>query len=201
LDNSYFISPDRWWRVEAELPPGTAMKFRFTVDGREGVATAFDRGLMQDAGGTAIVEDSLVVLHRTSPAAAWMPVPATIAFLGSHTDKFARIDMTGVESGDYAIGWRMHPTSIIRQGAEHSGWRFFPDPASEQITVVAPPTFARETATLLVHDLSGRLLDSLLLRSPTTPYNISGINAQTVILSVRFPNHKEISLGRLHIVH
>jgi aminopeptidase N len=201
LDNSFFISPDRWWRVEAELPPGTAMKFRFTVDGREGVATAFDRGLMQDAGGTAIVEDSLVVLHRTSPAAAWMPVPATIAFLGSHTDKFARIDMTGVESGDYAIGWRMHPTSIIRQGAEHSGWRFFPDPASEQITVVAPPTFARETATLLVHDLSGRLLDSLLLRSPTTPYDISGINAQTVILSVRFSNHKQIALGSLHIVH
>lgn len=197
----YFISPDRWWRVEGDIAPGTAMKLRFTVDGRPGLATAYDQGLVQDAGGTAFSEDSLLVLYRLNAAQPWTPVPATIAFLGSHTDKYARIDMPGLAAGDYAIAWRMLSTPVKTNVPPPQGWRFFPDPATDRITVMAPAGTPTMDAVLLVRDLNGRSIAKTPLRGPTTPVDLSKISAQVVILSVLQTNRAEVPLGRLHIVH
>lgn len=197
-DNSIFVSPDRWWRVEGNIGAGTEMKLRFTVDGRPGVGTAFDQALVQDA---SFTEDSLLVLYRPNTAASWTPVPATIAFLGSHTDKFARIDMPGLQAGDYTIGWRMPSASTHEIIRDASGWRFFPDPASDRITVVAPGNAIRHREMLLLRDMNGRALMQAPLRSAVSMVDVSKINAQPVILSVRHADGTEKPIGHLHIVH
>lgn len=196
--NSILISPDRWWRVEGTIGAGTEMKLRFTVDGRPGVATAFDQALMQDA---SFTEDSLLVLYRPTPAMPWAPVPATIAFLGSHTDKFARIDMPGLQPGDYAIGWRTLSTATHENIPNGAGWRYYPDPASDRITVVAPGNAVRNGDALVLRDLNGRTLVQEPLRSVASMVNVSKIGAQPVIISVRHADSTETPLGRLHIVH
>ncbi len=198
---SFFISPDRWWRVEGNIQPGTDMKLRFTVDGRQGMATAFDQGLMQDAGGTTFTEDSLLVLYRLNPSQPWEPVPAPISFLGSHTDKYARIDMPGLAAGDYAIAWRMLPARVKADEEIPHGWRYFPDPATDRITVSAPAGTATTHAVLLIRDLNGRTVAQRTLRGPTTEVDLSKISAQVVLLSIFQSNRTELPLGRLHIVH
>lgn len=200
-DDAWFISPDRWWRVEGDVQPGSEMKLRFTVDGRAGYATAYDQGLTQDFGSIPFAEDSLIVLFRPNPAAPWLPKPATVSFLGSHTDKYARIDMPGLTAGDYAIAWRLLSTKVPASTAKGHGWRYFPDPASEQVTVTAPAGTAVDGAVLVFHDMNGHTLASARLHSSTTRMDVSKVVPQTVLLTVRLANGTRINLGQLRITH
>ncbi len=137
-NGTYFTSPDRWWRVEGNITPGTVIKLRFTVDGRDGQATAYDQGLMQDGSGSPIMEDSLLILYRPDPSVAWTPVPSTTTFFGSHTDKYARIDMPGLTAGDYTFGWRMIPSLVPSVEDTERGWLYFPNPGSDMLHIEAP---------------------------------------------------------------
>lgn len=197
----YFLSPDRWWRVEGNFLAGTDMKLRFTLDGRAGQFTAFDQGLTQDFGGTPFVEDSVAVLFRPNPSMPWMEMPATVTFLGSHTDKFARIDMPGLAAGDYALARRSLPATIQTSAIKEEGWRYFPDPASEQVSILAPPNVTVSGSTLMIRDMSGRTLGTHALHAGSTCINITRIKSQTVLLSIRSADGKVIRLGQLHIVH
>ncbi|MBK8581622.1 MAG: hypothetical protein IPL86_07250 [Flavobacteriales bacterium] len=129
---------------------------KFNVDGRDGLITAFDTGLMQPAGGTAFNEDSLVVLYRPNPATAWGVVPATINTIGSATDKYARLDMPNLNLGDYAIAWRSQPVGIGAVPVKTEGWRYFPDPANGSVSVLAPPAFPAGAYKVVVLDIQGR---------------------------------------------
>lgn len=199
--DAYFVSPDRWWRIEAHLQAGTEMALRFTVDGRPGFPSSFDQGLTQDVNGISFHEDSLVVLYRPGPQLPWMEKPATVSTLGSPTDKNARLDMPGFEAGDYTIAWRMLSTKVPAIATKGHGWRYFPDPASEQVTVTAPDGTAVEGALLLVHDMTGRTLTSTRLHSTTTRMDVSQFVPQTVLLTVRLANGTRLDLGQLRITH
>lgn len=197
----YFISPDRWWRVEGDIQPGTEMNLRITVDGRANTPSGYDQGLMQNAGTVAFVEDSLCILYRPNPSVPWVPMPVDISHIGSHTDKYARIDMPGFAAGDYTLAWRMQPTGLAEHQATGKGWRYFPDPASGRVTVVAPPQMDLNGAQLLIRDMGGRLLASQRLHASSTMLDVSRIAPQAVLLSVRRRGGREHSIGLLHIVH
>lgn len=197
-DGAYVISPDRWWRVEGTMPSGTQMKLRFTVDGRAGTFTAYDQGL---TAGSAFVEDSLLVLYRPNAGAPWMPKPCTLFFLGLHTDKYARIDMDGLAPGDYALAWRNAPTGLRTKDRTVNGWRLYPDPASQYVTVEAPAHELPDRAELEVLDMNGRLILRQAFRSSPMRLDVSRVAAQAVLLSVRLPDGSSMPLGRLQLVH
>lgn len=196
----YFVSPDRWWRVEADLPPGTEIGMRVMVDGRVNFPASFDQGLMQDVNGVPFHEDSLVMLHRPGPHAPWMVVPATVSHSGSATDKYARLDVPGFSAGDYTVAWRTLPTGVPEAAKGGGGWRAYPDPASRQVTVSAPLGSTVSDARLVIRDLSGRTLAEHKLSSVPTTCDVSRIAPQTVLLSIWLADGSVRELGHLRII-
>ncbi len=200
-DGAFVVSPDRWWRVEADIQPGTEMTMRVTVDGRLNFPAAYDQGLMQDVNGIAFHEDSLVVLYRPGPQAPWEVRPATISNSGSATDNHARLDMPGFIAGDYTIAWRTLATAVPAQEPADHGWRYYPDPASDQVTVSAPENGSATGATVLVRDLNGRIVARHKLGSGATRLDVSKLASQTVLLTVHFANGSMLHLGQVRITH
>lgn len=197
--DGYVVSPDRWWRIESDAAPGTQITLRFTVDGRPGFPAAFDQGLTQDAGGTAFHEDSLVVLYRPGPQAPWTAMPAEVSNVGSPTDRSARVDMPGMAAGDYTLAWRAMVTGLPHgQGTGH-GWRYYPDPARDAVTIVVPDDANVRGARLAIHDLHGRKLAESRLHQGANRVDLAGLAAQTVLLSVHLPKGGTLRLGQLHI--
>ncbi|MBK7286709.1 MAG: hypothetical protein IPI95_06155 [Flavobacteriales bacterium] len=142
-NGAFFVSPDRWWRVETDIQPGTAMSLRFTLDGRPGFPTAYDLGLVSLAGGIPFNEDSLVILYRPNAGTSWTARPTTITHIGSTTDSNARLEISGLAAGDYTFGWRSLPTSVPSVADPAKDWRYYPDPATDQVTITAPPNTQR----------------------------------------------------------
>ncbi|MBX2983071.1 MAG: M1 family metallopeptidase [Flavobacteriales bacterium] len=200
-EGGLFVSPDRWWRVETDVQPATEITMRITVDGRLNFPAAYDQGLMQDVDGVPFHEDSLVVLYRPGPQAPWEVRPATVNNSGSPTDKNARLDMPGFAAGDYTIAWRTSATAIADKDSPIHGWRYYPDPASEQVTVSAPENTSVRGATLLIRDMNGRTLARHRLHSTSTRLDVSKLAPQTVLLTVHFANDNMLHLGQLHITH
>lgn len=198
--DALFVSPDRWWRVETDLQPGTEMVMRVTVDGRANFPASYDQGLMQDVNGTTFHEDSLVVLYRPGAHAPWSEMPATVSHSGSATDKYARLDMPGFRAGDYTVAWRTLPTAVQEVPGGGHGWRAYPDPASQHITVSAPLTSTMGGARLLIRDLSGRTLAHHELSSTTSTCDVSRIAPQTVLLSISLADGSMLELGHLRII-
>lgn len=199
--NTFFVSPDRWWRVESDIQPGIEMSLRFTVDGRAGFPSAYDQGLVSLAGGLPFNEDSLVILYRPNPGSPWTVKPSTVSHIGSATDGNARLEMPGFAAGDYTYGWRSLATSVTLSAHPAKDWRYFPDPATDHVTITAPPNTHTEDTVLLIRDMSGRIISSHPLRSSSTRVDVSKIVPQTVLLSVRSAKGGSIDLGPLHITH
>lgn len=197
----YTVSPDRWWRVEGQLPIGQANGLKFTVDGRDGQLSAFDTGLTQAAGGTAFNEDSLVVLYRPNAAFAWSVRSATVNTIGSATDNYARLDMPGLVLGDYAIAWRSGAVGIAESRKDGHGWRYFPDPANSSVSVFPPADLAAGAYTIILFDMQGHPLASYRGTGAQTHLDVSKITAQMALLNILPATGDTITLGRLHIVH
>lgn len=195
--DGFFVSPDRWWRLESDVQAGTDITLRFTVDGRAGFPGAFDQGLTQDADGTDFHEDSLVVLYRPGPHAPWTVKPAQVNTSGSATDKNARLDMPGMAAGDYTIAWRNTATAVPDPPKHDAGWRYYPDPATDEVTVIAPAE--GHNARLLLHDVHGRPLAQQRLHKGLNRIATARFAAQTILLSVQPARGGTIRLGQLHI--
>jgi len=195
--DGFFVSPDRWWRLESDVQAGTDITLRFTVDGRAGFPGVFDQGLTQDAGGTNFHEDSLVVLYRPGPHAPWTVKPAQVNTSGSATDKSARLDMPGMAAGDYTIAWRNTVTAVPDPSKHDAGWRYYPDPATDEVTVIAPAE--GHNARLLLHDVHGRPLAQQRLHKGLNRIATVRFGAQTILLSVQPARGGTIRLGQLHI--
>lgn len=201
-NGDYQVSPDRWWRVEANIGTGTEIALRITVDGRAGMTTAYDQGLMQDVDGVAFHEDSLVLLWRPSPTAAWTPRPVSVNTIGNPTDRNARVEMQGLLPGDYALAWHVHAstTSVAEMPAQ--GWRYFPIPARGELTVVAPAAGVEPGTDLLIHGLDGRQLGQpVRMHAGTNVIDVSPWAGQTVVLLTRTAGGGLRNLGQLHIIH
>lgn len=197
---AFHMSPDRWWRIEGPIPDGTSMKLRFTVDGRASSGTGYDQGLIVDAPGLAFTEDSLVLLYRPDPGSAWtVRQGCTIVNLGSHTDGFASIEDQSFAPGDYVVAWHSSTTGIAPIADLKDHWRYFPDPATDHVTIQAPEHHHTFGDTLWMHDLHGRLLGKYPLHDVSTTVDLSGLRVHTVILSVVTRTGSTIVLGPLQI--
>ena len=155
---SYVVSPDRWWRISGSLPFGSDVEGRITFDGRPTISGSIDLGLVQDFGGIAFHEDSVVLLYRAEAHFPWMEVADfTVSTLGSATDGFGRIDFSNFSIGDYTLGWRKSAVGIHKPGQiVHDGWVIYPNPASDRITVEWRGKAPAPSGIVQVLDSAGR---------------------------------------------
>lgn len=200
-DGGYRVSPDRWWRVEGDAPQQGSITMRIILDGRPGLPSAFDQGLMQDLDGLAFHEDSLVVLYRPHPGSPWAVKPAPVSTLGNPNDRNARVDIPDLMPGDYAVAWRVLPVGVETTPARAHGWRYYPDPATTRLTVVAPEAGQAQGCVLVMTDLSGRSLAHFALHPGTNMLDVSWLARQTVALVLHQRDGGTIGLGRLHLTH
>ncbi|MCB0794017.1 MAG: hypothetical protein KDB88_04700 [Flavobacteriales bacterium] len=145
----YRVSPDRWWRIDGDLPPGTALDARFNFDGRPLASGGLDVALMQDYGGVTFHEDSLVLLFRSSAEQPWEPfTDFTVNTLGDPTNKMGRIDANDVVPGDYTLGFR-HSALSTNDQTRTSALSVFPEPASDLVRIQGiPPSWMGQELVL-----------------------------------------------------
>ena len=172
---AWVVSPDRWWRVQADLPPGTDIEGRVLVDARPTVTGSLDLGLVQGGGGVVFHEDSLVLLHRSDASQPWSAVPGTsVLTIGSPTDGYAFIEFPELMAGDYTLGWRR---SAVGMGSPVTGpetLMVHPNPADEMIIIKRGTDTAGQ---LLLRDMSGRIVRSMPSTSTRTVMDVQGLAA------------------------
>lgn len=196
----HVVSPDRWWRVEADLPAGTDVSIRATLDGRPGFPGCFDLGLVQADAGMAFHENDLRILHRPGPGSAWAAMPATITTLGNATDGNARIEMPGLVSGDYALAKVAQPVATQEQMPQAEGWKYFPVPSNGRITVVPPDRYNCHGAELLIRDMQGKLVGRQTMHQGANVINLPRSGGRSLLLSERCNQGTERSIGPIQLI-
>jgi hypothetical protein len=199
---AFVVSPDRWWRFTGQLAAGTVLALRINVDGRSTSPSCYDPGLVQPFEGTAFCEDSLVVLYRPNPHFAWAVYPdVDINTLGNNTgDGYARLTANGIGLGDYCVAWRKSPTGLSPLGDALAGWRIYPNPTSDHVTVESPRAAKGIRAQIIVRDLQGRVLMQQAVTGNRTRIDLHAIAAQNVFITAHVPGEGTVSLGQLNIV-
>lgn len=195
---AFQVSPDRWWRITGNFAPGTDVDMRILVDGRTGVSTTFDPGLVQPAGSVPFIEDSLVLLHRPNAHFPWAVHPnISINFLGAdHADGYARITGEGIVPGDYCVGWRKSPVGVT-EISNSRRWRVHPNPADDRIIVQGDGASIAPGSFIVVEDMQGRTLITTPLRNATTEVHLRGIAPQPLHVSISLPDGDRIRVGRI----
>ena len=198
---AFQVSPDRWWRITGQLAVGSNVGLRITIDGRPTSSSLTDPGLVQNSGGVAFVEDSLVVLYRPNAYFPWTEDPdIDINFLGSdHTNGNARLTVNSISLGDYCVAWRKSATGLGELNNALKEWLFYPNPASDRVVVEAPQRAKSLNASIRLHDAQGRLLIEQPVTSNRTQIELKGIAEQTIFVSVAMSGAGSVSLGPLVI--
>ncbi|HQZ41747.1 MAG TPA: M1 family aminopeptidase, partial [Flavobacteriales bacterium] len=177
---AFVVSPDRYWRVTAQLPVGAELTGRINYDGRDIISGALDIGLMNDYNGVAFTEDSLVVLYRPSARVAWTLHPdQTLNTIGSATNKTGRIDINDLQAGEYTLAWRKSAVSVS-ENAREAVWSIFPNPATNRVLVRTDMNSPNGVIELL--DQRGALIRQLTISENVLVFPLEGVSAGTYML-------------------
>lgn len=195
---AFLVSPDRWWRITGQLAANADVDLRITIDGRPTSTSNTDPGLVTDAEGVPFIEDSLVILYRPNAHFPWTVHPTTsINFLGAdHTNGNARITAEQMQLGDYCVAWRKSAVGLNEPSAILTGWRVYPNPASEHVIIEAPRAAKHADAILRIHDMQGRLLMERPITATRTQVPLNSLSSeQLVIVSAQLGNGRVIPIG------
>lgn len=155
---AFVVSPDRWWRIVGDIPADAVIQGRITYDGRPTTSGSLDIGLMQDIGGVAFNEDSLVLLYRLDQHHPWSVHPDhTVNPLNSTTDKFGRVDWNGVQRGEYTLGWRKSAVGSTELPRDGTHWTIHPNPAVDRVFLSVDRPLPGGTMIIL-QDMAGRTI-------------------------------------------
>lgn len=173
---AYVVSPDRYWRITGLVPTGCDFSGRINFDGRPTAAGSYDVGLVQDFGGVAFHEDSLVLLYRNTPGLPWTRVTtATVNTQGSATDGAGRIDFTGLQLGEYTLAWRKSAVGIAPAIAPPvSAWRVVHN-ATHGLVVVESLADALPKGSISLVDAQGRTVKDTTVTGTRMELSVAGI--------------------------
>jgi hypothetical protein len=179
------VSPDRWWRIHAALPEGTALNGRILYDGRTQLTSCTDPLLMQDIGPNTFREDSLVLLYRPDASWPWTEQPDhTVNVVSNPTDRQGRIDFNGLRAGDYALGWKLSATTtpaLTTATATALQLRYDADQATVHVIGAVPGS------TLRLIDANGR---TVLSSRADRPVDLSSCAAGAYRVQLRSGNRE-----------
>lgn len=173
---AYVVSPDRYWRLTGLVPAGSDFSGRINFDGRPTAAGSYDVGLVQDFGGVAFHEDSLVLLYRSTPGLPWTRVTtATVNTQGSPTDGAGRIDFTGLQLGEYTLAWRKSAVGIAPAVAPPvSAWSVVHN-AAHGLVVVESLMDALPNGSISLIDAHGRTVKDATITGTRLELSVAGI--------------------------
>lgn len=195
---AYVVSPDRWWRITADLPPGADISTRIMFDGRTTPSGSLDVGLMQDQGGLAFHEDSMVVLYRPDARFPWSPVAdQTLNTMGSATDKFGRVDFTGLVAGDYCLAWRKSAVTVQEARPIAAPWQATMDMEQRTIRIHNP---SGGSGMVRVHDLKGAVVKEQRCQEEYCTLALPALASGAVQVDVLQENGTVRDLGRFVVM-
>lgn len=175
---AYVVSPDRYWRISGLVPAGCDFSGRINYDGRPTAAGSYDVGLVQDFGGVAFREDSLVLLYRSAPGQPWTRVTTAIVNTqGSATDGAGRIDFDGLQLGEYTLAWRKSAVGIVSsESAGAPTWCVVHDAAHAMI-IVESRAGAVPGGTVSLIDAQGRTVKDTAITGTRLEISAAGMAA------------------------
>ncbi len=195
---AYVISPDRYWRLTGNWTDATRFTARISFDGRNTTSGSLDLGLMEDADGVAFHEDSLVVLHRSGPDSPWTEWSDQVVTFGSATDKFGRMDLDSVRTGEYVLAWRKSAVGIHDPGSEATHWTVRPNPASDLVWLETDRGDVNGQA--LVLDATGREVRRSGITGRTTRIALTGLAPGNYSIQLLEPNGRRTALPSMVVV-
>ena len=163
---AYVVSPDRYWRITGNWGDPQRFAARIPYDGRNTIQSNLDVGLMRDTLGVTFNEDSLVLLYRPGPQAAWKLWSVDVQPIGSTTDKYGRMDADSLAPGEYTLAWRTSPVGMIDRAAHEAIWSIGPNPAADRIEVRTDRAITSGTLQLI--DGAGRAVAIIPVSGNTT---------------------------------
>ncbi|MFZ6051721.1 M1 family aminopeptidase [Halocola ammonii] len=175
----FHISTDRFWRIDGFFPESLVASGRIEFYGNSGNNKFIDPSFFETLFQSGRTEDSLIVVHRSSPAEPWEEVESySTQTAGSSTDGFGWLDFENLERGDYAWAFRTGLTSIAENSLENKV-EIFPNPTFDKLTV----QFESTLSVVTFSDLSGKIIGNFKnLDSTRTELQIGSLNAGLYIV-------------------
>jgi aminopeptidase N len=124
---AYYISEERFWKLDGIWADGFHATGRVYFTGKLGVSTELDPQLASLPG---FHEDSIALFYRENATQNWTPVEnISIQTVGSATDGRAYISFDTIKKGEYTFGWRKSPVSVEEEETE--ALTIFPNPVKD----------------------------------------------------------------------
>ncbi|MCB9188648.1 MAG: T9SS type A sorting domain-containing protein [Flavobacteriales bacterium] len=128
---AYYISEERFWKVDGIWADGFHATGRVYLTGKSGISTELDPLLVSLPG---FHEDSIVLLYRENSGSLWSAVDnITIQTIGSATDGRAYVNFDNLKKGEYTFGWRKSPVKIEENTAIE--WKVYPNPVTDWLNI------------------------------------------------------------------
>ena len=153
---SYYISEERFWKVDGIFSNGFEANGRVFFNARTNVGGNLDNQLVGQPG---FHEDSIRLLFRVNASAEWEEVPnITIANLGSATDGYGYVNFDILKKGEYTLGWRKSPVNVKEQERKIT-LKTYPNPAEDWISIEVELPYGNDRMVNII-DISGKLVYS-----------------------------------------
>lgn len=128
---AYYLSKERFWKVDGIWADGFTATGRVFFNGKTGTGAELDIQLTSMPG---FHEDSICLFYRQNSSTNWERVQnVTMSNLGSKTDGYGYIDFPELMKGEYTFGWRKSPLAV--DDIEEKVSKIFPNPVSQWLTI------------------------------------------------------------------
>lgn len=184
----YLLSSRRFWSVKAVGSfEATA---RITYDGRE-PAGFLDEDLLN-----LYDEDSLVLLHRSSPEVDWALYPHyTKNMLNNPLDQFGVMELSQVLPGEYTLAAFDRALSVYNPTKDGLAVKVFPNPSNGLVNFDLSG-WQPKNVQLQLRDLSGRIvLEQTVQGGQQISVNTENLTAGSYLFTVR--QDEEVRSGRV----
>jgi hypothetical protein len=105
------------------------------------------------------LEDSIVLLYRSSRSDDWHIEPNITKTIGNPSDKFGTIVINNIQKGEYALGLKGFLLGIPEKGYTENSLSVYPNPASGSFNIRLTDFPAGDAISQLrVSDARGRLI-------------------------------------------
>lgn len=132
--SGYTISPNRYYKIDGVFSAGFKGTATINYDGRSASTSSSNQFLDNLLFTTGLIEDSLVLLYRSSTAQSWTLYPYYTKLMGTPTDKFGTIRLDSIQKGEYALAMKSGFTGIENKIA-NTTVKLIPNPAKDIVMV------------------------------------------------------------------
>jgi aminopeptidase N len=153
------LNPSHYWRVDGIFPATFSAQAAIDYDGRSNITSGgggfIDNFLLSSAN----LEDSIVLLYRSSRKDDWHLEPNITKNIGNPSDRFGTITINNLRKGEYALGLKGFLVGIPEKTIAEHALRVYPNPTSEVFHIRLTDFPAGDAVfTVIVSDARGRLV-------------------------------------------